>query len=126
MSHGPRCDGSALLKSFSESAQNRTSGMPGIAAIASSAAVNGVRGGNFGGAGTAGGGASLPGVLPGTLPGAVPGARAFGPLGGFCAASCETGTVETAAAMTIAAQPQIARRQACLVVKRLVSAFILI
>src|SRR5579863_3766982 len=47
MSHVPGCDGSAFSKSGTESAQNRASGMPGMAATASSAAVNGVRGGNL-------------------------------------------------------------------------------
>jgi hypothetical protein len=55
-SHGPGCGGSAFLKSFSESAQKRASGMPEIVAPASSAAVNGSRGGNSDDLGATGGG----------------------------------------------------------------------
>lgn len=48
MSHGPGWCGRAFLKSVSELAQNCASGMPGMTETASSAAVNGIRGGSFG------------------------------------------------------------------------------
>ena len=52
---GARLRRQRLLEVGRGSAQNRASGMPGMAAAASSAAVNGVRGGNFGCCGGRGG-----------------------------------------------------------------------
>src|SRR5262252_5040304 len=108
MSQGPRCVGNALAKSLAESAQNRASGMPGIAAIASSAAVNGARGGNFDGGGPGGGGVRGGGMLLWT--------RDFCPLPASCAARGEICAMKNAATITSAAQPRIARRKLCLIV----------